>query len=65
MRWRRAVSIVKNPRRRFRCVADLAKRAEAERRKRSIQVPLSSPPFSIELRILSLSSFLPNFFFGL
>ncbi|CAI0439670.1 unnamed protein product [Linum tenue] len=37
MRWRRAVSIVKNPRRRFRCVADLAKRAEAERRKRSIQ----------------------------
>ncbi|CAI0462336.1 unnamed protein product [Linum tenue] len=45
MRWRRAVSIVKNPRRRFRCVADLAKRAEAERRKRSIQVPLSSPPF--------------------
>ncbi|CAN0890492.1 Putative calcium-transporting ATPase 11, plasma membrane-type [Linum grandiflorum] len=37
MRWRRAVTIVKNPRRRFRNVADLAKRSEAERKKRSIQ----------------------------
>ncbi|KAJ8755563.1 hypothetical protein K2173_022142 [Erythroxylum novogranatense] len=37
MRWRRAVSIVKNPRRRFRHVADLVKRNEAEKKKRSIQ----------------------------
>ncbi|CAN1256210.1 Putative calcium-transporting ATPase 11, plasma membrane-type [Linum perenne] len=37
MRWRRAVTIIKNPRRRFRHVADLAKRSEAERKKRSIQ----------------------------
>ncbi|KAL5760390.1 hypothetical protein ACOSP7_018906 [Xanthoceras sorbifolium] len=33
MRWRSAVSVVKNPRRRFRMVADLAKRAEAERKR--------------------------------
>ncbi|XP_050230479.1 calcium-transporting ATPase 4, plasma membrane-type-like [Mercurialis annua] len=38
-RWRDAVSklTVKNPRRRFRMVADLAKRAEALKKKRSIQ----------------------------
>ncbi|CAK7342676.1 unnamed protein product [Dovyalis caffra] len=36
-KWRQAVTIVKNPRRRFRMVADLVKRAEAERKKRSIQ----------------------------
>ncbi|XP_057976798.1 putative calcium-transporting ATPase 11, plasma membrane-type [Malania oleifera] len=36
-RWRSAVSIVKNPRRRFRMVADLAKRAEAERKRRKLQ----------------------------
>ncbi|KAJ6700048.1 CATION TRANSPORTING ATPASE [Salix purpurea] len=36
-KWRRAVTIVKNPRRRFRMVADLAKRAAAERKIRSIQ----------------------------
>lgn len=36
-RWRSAVSIVKNPRRRFRMVADLAKRAEAEKKKLKIQ----------------------------
>jgi Ca2+-transporting ATPase len=37
-RWRKAVSIVKNPSRRFRMVADLDKRSEAEGKKRSIQV---------------------------
>ncbi|KAJ0099590.1 hypothetical protein Patl1_20455 [Pistacia atlantica] len=36
-RWRSLVSIVKNRRRRFRNVADLVKRAEAEKKKRSIQ----------------------------
>ncbi|ERN05168.1 hypothetical protein AMTR_s00053p00213400 [Amborella trichopoda] len=36
-RWRKAVSVVKNPRRRFRMVADLAKRAENEAKKRKIQ----------------------------
>lgn len=39
-KWRRAVTIVKNPRRRFRMVADLAKRAAAERKIRSIQLEL-------------------------
>jgi Ca2+-transporting ATPase len=37
-RWRAAVSIVKNPRRRFRMVADLAKRSEAEKKRRTIKV---------------------------
>lgn len=37
-RWRKAVTIVKNRRRRFRMVADLAKRSEAEKKRRSIQV---------------------------
>lgn len=37
-RWRCAVSVVKNPRRRFRMVADLAKRAEAERKRKKLQV---------------------------
>lgn len=37
-RWRSAVWLVKNPRRRFRMVADLAKRAEAEHKRRKIQV---------------------------
>ncbi|KAJ6700049.1 hypothetical protein OIU79_013153 [Salix purpurea] len=41
-KWRRAVTIVKNPRRRFRMVADLAKRAAAERKIRSIQVSFLS-----------------------
>ncbi|CAK8570984.1 unnamed protein product [Lathyrus sativus] len=36
-RWRSAVSLVKNPRRRFRNVADLAKRAVALERQRKIQ----------------------------
>ncbi|KAL8542199.1 hypothetical protein ACS0TY_003168 [Phlomoides rotata] len=36
-RWRSAVWLVKNPRRRFRMVADLAKRAEAECKRRKIQ----------------------------
>jgi Ca2+-transporting ATPase len=37
-RWRSAVSVVRNPRRRFRMVADLAKRAEAERKRKNLQV---------------------------
>ncbi|TXG55876.1 hypothetical protein EZV62_017189 [Acer yangbiense] len=37
MRWRSAVRVVKNPRRRFRMVADLAKRAEAERKRVKLQ----------------------------
>ncbi|KAB5572954.1 hypothetical protein DKX38_000148 [Salix brachista] len=36
-RWRSAVSVVRNPRRRFRMVADLAKRAEAEKKRQNIQ----------------------------
>ncbi|KAA8515612.1 hypothetical protein F0562_018777 [Nyssa sinensis] len=36
-RWRSAVWLVKNPRRRFRMIADLAKRAEAEVDRREIQ----------------------------
>ncbi|KAK6928812.1 Cation-transporting P-type ATPase, C-terminal [Dillenia turbinata] len=39
-RWRSAVSIVKNRRRRFRMVADLAKRAETERKRKKIQEKL-------------------------
>lgn len=37
-RWRSAVALVKNRSRRFRMVADLAKRAEADRRRKIIQV---------------------------
>ncbi|EEF22942.1 conserved hypothetical protein [Ricinus communis] len=46
LRWRKAVSklTVKNPRRRFRMVADLAKRSEALKKKRSIQ----NFPFIVE-----------------
>ncbi|KAK2974119.1 hypothetical protein RJ640_025468 [Escallonia rubra] len=36
-RWRSAVWLVKNPRRRFRMVADLVKRAEGERKRLKIQ----------------------------
>ncbi|CAN0863612.1 Calcium-transporting ATPase 4, plasma membrane-type [Linum grandiflorum] len=36
-RWRSSVSVVKNPRRRFRMVADLAKRAEADRKRKKLQ----------------------------
>jgi len=39
-RWRSAVSVVRNPRRRFRMVADLAKRAEAEKKRQNLQVRL-------------------------
>lgn len=39
-RWRDSVRVVKNPRRRFRMVADLAKRAEAETKRKKIQVLL-------------------------
>lgn len=37
-RWRSAVWLVKNPRRRFRMVADLAKRQEAARKRIKLQV---------------------------
>lgn len=37
-RWRSAVSVVKNPRRRFRMVANLAQRAEAEQKRKKLQV---------------------------
>ncbi|XP_004303081.1 PREDICTED: calcium-transporting ATPase 4, plasma membrane-type-like [Fragaria vesca subsp. vesca] len=36
-RWRDAVSVVKNPRRRFRMVADLAKRAEDDKKRKKLQ----------------------------
>ncbi|KAK7312120.1 hypothetical protein VNO77_35730 [Canavalia gladiata] len=36
-RWRSAVSVVKNPRRRFRMVANLAQRADAEQKRRKLQ----------------------------
>lgn len=39
-KWRDAVWLVKNPRRRFRMVADLDKRAEADRKRQDIQVSL-------------------------
>lgn len=39
-KWREAVCLVKNPRRRFRMVADLDKRAEADRKRQDIQVIL-------------------------
>jgi Ca2+-transporting ATPase len=37
-RWRSAVSLVKNPRRRFRHVADLVKRRQAAENQKKIQV---------------------------
>jgi Ca2+-transporting ATPase len=37
-RWRSAVSLVKNRRRRFRMVADLDTRTQNEERRRSVQV---------------------------
>ncbi|KAJ1418534.1 Calcium-transporting P-type ATPase, N-terminal autoinhibitory domain [Sesbania bispinosa] len=41
-RWRSAVAVVKNPRRRFRMVANLAQRAEAEKKRTKLQVLISS-----------------------
>lgn len=41
-RWREAVSVVKNPRRRFRMVADLAKRAEDDKKRKKLQVSFHS-----------------------
>ncbi|CAL5211879.1 unnamed protein product [Lathyrus oleraceus] len=37
LRWRSAVSVVKNPRRRFRWVANLAQRADAEQKRKKLQ----------------------------
>ncbi|KAM6601335.1 hypothetical protein CsatA_020944 [Cannabis sativa] len=36
-KWRSAVALVRNPRRRFRHVADLVKRSEAQKKRKSIQ----------------------------
>ncbi|KAB5551752.1 hypothetical protein DKX38_009063 [Salix brachista] len=58
-KWRRAVTIVKNPRRRFRMVADLAKRAAAERKIRSIQHLICEVPYGCKWLIIT------NFFFSL
>ena len=44
-RWRDAVSVVKNPRRRFRMVADLASRQQNELKRRSVQVPYPTLPY--------------------
>ncbi|KAE9616370.1 putative calcium-transporting ATPase [Lupinus albus] len=38
LRWRSAVSVVKNPRRRFRMVANLAQRADADKKRKKLQV---------------------------
>jgi Ca2+-transporting ATPase len=46
-RWRSAVTLVKNRRRRFRMVADLEKRSEAEQIKQGIKVPFSLSPFPL------------------
>lgn len=58
-RWRSAVSIVLNPRRRFRHVADLVKRAEADKKKRKFQVPfplLRSVHLQIWVQFLSFAA---------
>jgi hypothetical protein len=52
-RWRDAVSVVKNPRRRFRMVADLATRRQNDLKRRSTQVPYL-------LLLLVSSSYLPR-----
>lgn len=49
MRWRSAVSIVKNRRRRFRMVADLEKRAKAEEKRKKLQVIISVYVFSFRI----------------
>lgn len=48
-RWRSAVSLVKNPRRRFRNVADLVKRARQEEKQKKIQVSSVFPYFFLLL----------------
>lgn len=50
-RWRSAVSIVRNRRRRFRNVADLDKRSEAEKKKLKIQVRFPNTLYSQAIRI--------------
>lgn len=45
LRWRNAVGIVKNPRRRFRHIVDLAKRNEQKLKVRKFQVLLLSSTF--------------------
>lgn len=42
LRWRSAVSVVKNPRRRFRMVANLAQRADAEQKRKKLQARIHS-----------------------
>jgi len=53
-RWRSAVTLVKNRRRRFRMVADLEKRSEAEQIKQGIKVR-----FHLSLFLSFLLSFYP------
>lgn len=46
-RWRKAVALVKNPRRRFRFVADLAKRSEAAKKRLQIKVSFSLSAYAV------------------
>ena len=60
-RWRSAASIVKNRRRRFRMVADLDKRSEAEKKKLEIKVLSLLPNYVIIFYlILVFSSVFPS-----
>lgn len=53
-RWRSAVSLVKNSRRRFRNVADLVKRAQAQEKQEKIQVLFIF--LSLFLRFIQIST---------
>lgn len=56
-RWRSACTIVKNRKRRFRVVADLDRRSEAEKKKRQMQVLFSLAAFIPLLFSFSFFSF--------
>jgi len=62
-RWRSAVSIVKNPRRRFRWVANLAQRADAEQKRKKLQVSFLLPLFIIVLFIVDQASFFDRIYY--
>ncbi|KAI9120516.1 hypothetical protein K1719_007549 [Acacia pycnantha] len=53
-RWRSSVWLVKNPRRRFRMVADLVKRSEAERMKQKIQETIRSARVAVYVQKAAL-----------
>nr|KYP70496.1 Putative calcium-transporting ATPase 11, plasma membrane-type [Cajanus cajan] len=57
-RWRSAVALVKNRRRRFRMVADLDKRSEAEQIKQGIKVLFHFPLPPLFISSLSVSMFI-------